>query len=143
MYILPGWHLAERYSALCVCCCRYVTYCMSRVEMLRRHGVDPVIIFDGGRLPLKAEEEDTRRRCACHHTAPYASGSMRMMQCLLLSCCLNAPRCRARQENKAKAAQHLQAGNMSAAYECYQRAVDVTPAMAKHLIEVCDRAWLA
>jgi hypothetical protein len=43
---------------------------------------------------------------------------------------------RARQENKQKAVQHLQAGNLSAAYECYQRAVDVTPAMAKHLIEV-------
>ncbi len=43
-------------------CRRYVTYCMSRVEMMRQHGVEPIIVFDGGRLPLKGEEEDTRRR---------------------------------------------------------------------------------
>jgi exonuclease-1 len=49
---------------------------------------------------------------------------------------------RARQENKQKAAQHLRAGNLSAAYECYQRAVDVTPAMAKHLVEVRGRTAL-
>lgn len=77
-----------------------------------------------------------------HCTSPCAAQDV-CDAVLLLSCCLPAPRCRARQENKAKAAQHLQAGNMSAAYECYQRAVDVTPAMAKHLIEVCGRAWLA
>ena len=37
---------------------------MRRVEMLRRHGVTPVIVFDGGRLPMKREEEGSRSRCA-------------------------------------------------------------------------------
>jgi hypothetical protein len=44
--------------------------------------------------------------------------------------------CRARAEAREKAAAHLAAGNMAAAVECYQRCVDITPAMAKHVIEV-------
>lgn len=30
--------------------------------MLRAHGVEPIIVFDGGRLPIKGEEEESRRR---------------------------------------------------------------------------------
>jgi exonuclease-1 len=118
---------------------------MSRVELLRHHGVEPVIVFDGGRLPMKADEEDTRRRCGaqarpgapgvardCGSLPAEAAGASGAGWPLKQPCRLR----RARQENKQKAAQHLQAGNLSAAYECYQRAVDVTPAMAKHLIEV-------
>lgn len=40
-----------------------------------------------------------------------------------------------RREARARAAQHLANGNVAAALECYQRAVDVTPSMAKR---VCD-----
>jgi hypothetical protein len=39
---------------------------------------------------------------------------------------------------------HLQAGNLAAAEECYQRSVDITPRMAKQFIEVRDTiafAW--
>ena len=39
---------------------RYVGYCMRLVEMLRHHGVHPVVVFDGGRLPMKGEEEGSR-----------------------------------------------------------------------------------
>jgi len=35
---------------------------MSRVQLLRTHGVEPIIVFDGGRLPIKGEEEETRHR---------------------------------------------------------------------------------
>ena len=35
---------------------------MKRVEVLQRAGVTPVIVFDGGRLPMKAEEEAARAR---------------------------------------------------------------------------------
>lgn len=53
---------------------RYVDYCMRLVDMLRRHGVLPVVVFDGGRLPMKGEEEVSRGRCApnpghCHQPA--------------------------------------------------------------------------
>ena len=41
---------------------RFVRYCMSRIEMLIHHGVTPIVVFDGGRLPMKADEEDSRRR---------------------------------------------------------------------------------
>lgn len=45
-------------------CClhRFVIYFMSRVELLRGCGIEVVIIFDGCRLPMKAEEEETRRK---------------------------------------------------------------------------------
>lgn len=77
---------------------------MTRIDLLIKHGVTPIMVFDGGRMPMKAEEEDSRRR--------------------------------GRAENRAKAAAHMAAGNVSAALEFYQRCVDVTPAMAKQVIEV-------
>jgi alkanesulfonate monooxygenase SsuD/methylene tetrahydromethanopterin reductase-like flavin-dependent oxidoreductase (luciferase family) len=60
---------------------------------------------------------------------------------LMLAC--NCPVRRARAEARAKAAAHLAAGNVSMAQECYQRCVDVTPAMAKQVIEVSrdTRPW--
>ncbi len=42
--------------------CRFVSYCMGRVEVMRAAGVTPVIVFDGGRLPMKAGEEESRGR---------------------------------------------------------------------------------
>ena len=42
---------------------RYVDYCMRLVEMLRHHGVHPMVVFDGGRLPMKGKEEGSRAQC--------------------------------------------------------------------------------
>jgi len=39
-----------------------VHFCLSRVDLLRQHGVLVEVVLDGGRLPMKAEEEDTRRK---------------------------------------------------------------------------------
>jgi exonuclease 1 len=44
--------------------CRYVAFCMDRVRLLRGCGVVPVMVFDGGRLPMKASEEESRARSA-------------------------------------------------------------------------------
>ncbi|KAL0050067.1 hypothetical protein WJX82_003781 [Trebouxia sp. C0006] len=77
---------------------KHVQYCMQKVQMLQHCGVQPIIVFDGGRLPMKAAEEGSRSR--------------------------------PRKENKDKAAAHVKAGNKQAAYECYQRAVDISPATA-------------
>ncbi len=44
--------------------------------------------------------------------------------------------CRARAEQLERAKAHVRAGNTTAAYECYQRAVDISPDVAKRLIEV-------
>ncbi|MEW5306929.1 MAG: hypothetical protein WDW36_009359 [Sanguina aurantia] len=41
---------------------KFVVYFMSRVDMLRAVGIEVVIIFDGCRLPMKADEEADRRR---------------------------------------------------------------------------------
>ena len=46
----------------CCCCCRCVAFCMQRVKLLQGCGVTPVLVFDGGRLPMKAEEESERHR---------------------------------------------------------------------------------
>ena len=42
---------------------RYVRYFMSRIETLLSCGVTPVVVFDGCPLPMKSEENETRRRC--------------------------------------------------------------------------------
>ena len=49
-------YLMQRY------CGRYVACCMDRVRLLRGCGVVPVMVFDGGRLPMKASEEESRSK---------------------------------------------------------------------------------
>ena len=41
---------------------RHVAYCMGRIDLLLAAGVRPLVVFDGGRLPNKAEEERARER---------------------------------------------------------------------------------
>lgn len=43
---------------------------------------------------------------------------------------------RSRKENLARAIEHESNGNSSAAYEYYQKAVDISPSMAYDLIQV-------
>ncbi|XP_024008365.1 exonuclease 1 [Eutrema salsugineum] len=83
---------------------RHIQYCMHRVNLLRHHGVKPVLVFDGGPLPMKLEQENKRAR--------------------------------SRKENLARALEHEANGNSSAAYECYQKAVDISPSIAHELIQV-------
>lgn len=35
---------------------------MSRIDMLLACGVEPLVVFDGCRLPMKADEEESRRK---------------------------------------------------------------------------------
>ncbi|XP_062016654.1 exonuclease 1 [Rosa rugosa] len=86
---------------------RHIDYCMHRVNLLRHYGVKPIIVFDGGLLPMKGEQENKRAR--------------------------------ARKENFARAIEHDSNGNSSAAYECYQKAVDISPSIALELIQVLKR----
>ncbi|CAA7030609.1 unnamed protein product [Microthlaspi erraticum] len=83
---------------------RHIQYCMHRVNLLRHHGVKPILVFDGGPLPMKLEQENKRAR--------------------------------SRKENLARALEHEANGNSSAAYECYQKAVDISPSIAHELIQV-------
>ncbi|CAN8290820.1 unnamed protein product [Cochlearia groenlandica] len=83
---------------------RHIQYCMHRVNLLRHHGVKPVLVFDGGLLPMKLEQENKRAR--------------------------------SRKENLERALEHEANGNTSAAYECYQKAVDISPFIAHELIQV-------
>ncbi|XP_074322058.1 exonuclease 1-like [Apium graveolens] len=50
---------------VCVVTRRHIGYCMHRVNMLRHHGVKPILVFDGGHLPMKSEQENKRARHAC------------------------------------------------------------------------------
>jgi exonuclease-1 len=43
---------------------------------------------------------------------------------------------RSRKENLERAREHEAAGNSRAAYQCYQKAVDITPKIASELIQV-------
>lgn len=43
---------------------------------------------------------------------------------------------RSRKENLSRAIEHENNGNMTAAYECYQKAVDISPSVAHDLIQV-------
>ncbi|GLJ40054.1 hypothetical protein SUGI_0820140 [Cryptomeria japonica] len=83
---------------------RHIEYCMHRVNLLRHHGVKPILVFDGGLLPMKAEQETKRARV--------------------------------RKENLERAIEHESCGNNAAAYECYQKAVDISPLIAFQLIQV-------
>ncbi|KMZ66855.1 Flap endonuclease 1 [Zostera marina] len=79
----------------------------TRVNLMRHYGVKPLLVFDGGLLPMKADQE--------------------------------AKRLRSRKENLERANEHVSAGNSSAAYECYQKAVDISPSIAYDLIQVLKR----
>ncbi|CAK8578633.1 unnamed protein product [Lathyrus sativus] len=83
---------------------RHIEYCMHRVNLLRHYGVKPILVFDGGFLPMKVEQENKRAR--------------------------------ARKDNFERAVEHDSNGNSTAAYECYQKAVDISPAIARELIQV-------
>ncbi|KAF5204915.1 Exonuclease [Thalictrum thalictroides] len=76
---------------------------MHRVNLLRYHGVRPILVFDGGYLPMKSEEEIKRSR--------------------------------SRKENLQRAVEHESLGNSKAAYEYYQKAVDISPSVAYELIQ--------
>ena len=43
---------------------RHIEYCMHRVNLLRHNGVKPILVFDGGLLPMKGEQENKRGRYA-------------------------------------------------------------------------------
>ncbi|KAK6917272.1 XPG-I domain [Dillenia turbinata] len=83
---------------------RHIEYCMHRVNLLIHYGVKPVMVFDGGPLPMKGEQENKRAR--------------------------------SRKENLERAIEHESSGNSAAAYECYQKAVDISPQIAYELIQV-------
>ena len=50
-------------------CRRYVEYFMLRVRMLRHYQVEPVVVFDGGRVPAKERTEQDRQRSRDKHLA--------------------------------------------------------------------------
>nr|XP_009604428.1 exonuclease 1 isoform X1 [Nicotiana tomentosiformis]XP_033512784.1 exonuclease 1 isoform X1 [Nicotiana tomentosiformis] len=86
---------------------KHIDYCMHRVNLLRHYGVKPILVFDGGPLPMKNDQENKRAR--------------------------------SRKENLSRAIEHEANGNMTAAYECYQKAVDISPSVAHDLIQVLKR----
>ncbi|KAI0501602.1 hypothetical protein KFK09_016547 [Dendrobium nobile] len=83
---------------------KHINYCMHRVKLLQHHGVKPILVFDGGFLPMKIDQETKRAR--------------------------------KRKENLERAMEHEAAGNSVAAFDCYQKAVDISPSIAFELIKV-------
>nr|GAT59266.1 exodeoxyribonuclease 1 [Mycena chlorophos] len=48
---------------------KYVDYAMHRVRLLRHHGIEPYIVFDGGPLPAKKGTEGDRQARRAEHLA--------------------------------------------------------------------------
>lgn len=64
---------------------RYVAFCMKRVNLLRHHGVEPIMVFDGASLPVKEDKQLERRRCASFISlVAYPAGGRLVL--LLLGC---------------------------------------------------------
>ncbi|PPD80997.1 hypothetical protein GOBAR_DD22065 [Gossypium barbadense] len=136
---------------------RHIEYCMHRVNLLRHHGVKPVLVFDGGLLPMKIEQEN--KRASLCVALLHFSGPVKVVLTIILAFmvetlgqidpwlhfkyglkkCSMLHKCRARKENLARAVEHESCGNSAAAYECYQKAVDISPSIAHELIMVLKR----
>ncbi|KAJ6885287.1 hypothetical protein NC651_026024 [Populus alba x Populus x berolinensis] len=138
---------------------KHIEYCMHRVNLLRHYGVKPILVFDGGLLPMKIEQENKRARCqlcspifVVFGLVKYFTSSKSCQQLLLLECKLVmsvvflwVPMLKVslfsmclwtRKENLVRAIEHESNGNSAAAYECYQKAVDISPSIAHELIQV-------
>ncbi|RVW29579.1 Exonuclease 1 [Vitis vinifera] len=50
---------------------RHIDYCMHRVNLLRHYGVEPILVFDGGLLPMKIEQENKRARYLLKDGSPW------------------------------------------------------------------------
>ena len=106
---------------------RHVDFVMGRVKMLLHFGVTPYLVFDGDYLPSKAAEEAERAMFAVYFMTPTSTGTN--------SCFL-----RRREESKKAGLELLRQGMKSQAYLQFGKAVDVTPQMARHLIDALIEA---
>ncbi|KAJ9523497.1 hypothetical protein QJQ45_007204 [Haematococcus lacustris] len=91
---------------------KFVSFCMSRIQLMQKHGIEPVVVFDGCDLPMKNDEQDERRRRVYQRKMGWAKSKYR-----------------------ESALTHLKIGDLEAAEKDMQRCVTVTTAMAKQLIE--------
>lgn len=93
--------------------CRYVEYCLSKIRMLQRYKINPILVFDGGPLPMKAYREEQR--------AQRRSESKKKADEFMT---LNS---------------HSTAKLSTSAYSHMSKSADVTPEMAFMLIEALRR----
>ena len=59
--LIPKLHVTHAFRRSLQC--RFVKFCMSRIRLLLHHGVIPIVIFDGDKLPAKDCTEIQRQRC--------------------------------------------------------------------------------
>jgi len=123
-------------------------YCIRRIELLIEAGVIPFVVFDGGALPNKAEEEAARQASRYDLTRPTCSvrGQTSTRRSLdahstLTRAFVRVARysryCRAEALQKAR---HLWSqGSKVASIEYYQRAVDITPEIANAFVQELKR----
>lgn len=104
---------------------------MSMVDVLLHHGVQPIVVLDGDKMPAKGITEEHRQR--------YEIKLMRFhrSRCKHDTLC-GISECSSRTANRERGRQLAAAGNTRAAMEMYQRAVEVTPQMARAFMEVLN-----
>ncbi|KAG5460511.1 MAG: PIN domain-like protein, partial [Olpidium bornovanus] len=88
----------------------YVDYCLNNVRMLLHHGVTPLLVFDGAPLPAKRATEAVRELCV-----ERASAWLK--------------------ENREAGEACVRNGDsLAVAADLFRRSIDVTPALASHVI---------
>jgi exonuclease-1 len=40
---------------------KYIDYCVKKIKLLQHHKITPLLVFDGGNLPMKAGTEQDRK----------------------------------------------------------------------------------
>jgi 5'-3' exonuclease len=99
---------------------------MKRVMMLKYFQIEPVLVFDGRPLPLKASVNTERRRLTLNiHSLPFHPTPLIFF---LLLCFLN----RMREENKAKGLEMIRKGDRKAALEFFQKSSEVSSRLFIH-----------
>lgn len=98
---------------------------MYRVRLLRHHGIEPYVVFDGGPLPAKKKTESSREK--------WVDATFLHPVCVERA---YADSVRSRADNLARAKSLESQGRRSDARDAYTKCVDITPEMAFQLIKV-------
>ena len=111
---------------------------MRLVDMLLYYNIKPILVFDGRNLPSKAPTEAKRRENRERYRNMVSAIPFIINNAIKLKQSLNIrpPKCDI-QEFSSQAKDYLNEGKYREAVESFQRAIDITPKMARDLIQAC------
>ena len=115
---------------------------MRFVDMLLYYNIKPIMVFDGRNLPSKASTELKRRENRAKHRkmVRYISKTIRNLNYYLQQKFESPPihkPCPSWFIKYSQAKDYLNEGKYREAVECFQKAIDITPKMARDVIQAC------